>query len=588
MPCGITDLGIKVIADIFFTRPRYQGLLDALQSQSRKGPVHKADFIEKNQISMNALNRLIDEGCLLVGQSDRDLRWNGMINSRGLNEDIFCSTEYLIAVEAEILSRIKGAQQPERLEPDSLYGSPPTELVIQIAKDIIRQNMDGVSGIIKADLGVVHFLPTQYLIERREKLLRDLSTGTINWLKYADLEELGLETENVRSYLVNQLKERAVLLGQTAISVNYIEQLESVAAAELDEHGFTLVKSVDFGLSTDDEEALRSLVKENITDSRTGQNDDGEVKVLGEYLVLGTLLKGFATEIKETAMTEALEAWGRVGKIDFPWAAIIEAEELKRLNFDAQLLQLLLEGARAESDAAFHEEIVRLEGEAIAQFNTLWLDRVVARVQIYREGIEVMDDSKLRGELLGVLQENIARDIIPDTIRRAQDRRLDRGKGLNSGLETLRISLFVKAGAAPPEKSFTTSLNALKRFNSKQGIEWLNEDGLKAKKAVLVDDMVKAMSRDDDGPRLFLTLILVLLAASRPGIVYATGKFAPKLLKQLRGLVGSAQYLRLGEIKDIVREGRITAELKAEMRGIALNACFGDDLIDVDARGLPS
>jgi hypothetical protein len=87
----------------------------------------------------------------------------------------------------------------------------------------------------------------------------------------------------------------------------------------------------------------------------------------------------------------------------------------------------------------------------------------------------------------------------------------------------------------------------------------------------MLDDMLRRFKKQkaSDGPVLFLTLVVVLFAKQHDGVVYATGKFAPKLLKLLKGKLEDEQYEQVERWKEAAKTNSLTAEDKAAMAKMA-------------------
>jgi hypothetical protein len=66
-------------------------------------------------------------------------------------------------------------------------------------------------------------------------------------------------------------------------------------------------------------------------------------------------------------------------------------------------------------------------------------------------------------------------------------------------------------------------------------------------------------------PLLFLTLVVVLHARYHEGVVYATGKYAPKIMKGLKEDVGEEVYAKLEGWKEDVRTGKLGVEGRSGM-----------------------
>jgi len=86
-------------------------------------------------------------------------------------------------------------------------------------------------------------------------------------------------------------------------------------------------------------------------------------------------------------------------------------------------------------------------------------------------------------------------------------------------------------------------------------------------------ELVEKMANDLDGPRLFLSTIIVLFSSKYgKGLLYATGKFAPRLLKVLKVSLDDEQVKSLERIKDAVKAGTVSEGDRVEMRSIAAEA----------------
>lgn len=91
---------------------------------------------------------------------------------------------------------------------------------------------------------------------------------------------------------------------------------------------------------------------------------------------------------------------------------------------------------------------------------------------------------------------------------------------------------------------------------------------MSSSKATMLGDMARRMQkqRKSDGPLLFLTLVVFLFAKHNAGVVYATGKFAPKLLRHLKPKLNKEQYAQLEAWKEAARAGTLSAEDRDGMK----------------------
>jgi hypothetical protein len=87
----------------------------------------------------------------------------------------------------------------------------------------------------------------------------------------------------------------------------------------------------------------------------------------------------------------------------------------------------------------------------------------------------------------------------------------------------------------------------------------------------MLADMLRRLQKQkaSDGPVLFLTLVSVLYAKQNDGVVYATGKFAPKLLKLLKGTLGDEQFGKVEAWKEAAKSNSLSAEDRKGMAEMA-------------------
>ncbi|KAJ4413260.1 hypothetical protein N0V91_000234 [Didymella pomorum] len=233
---------------------------------------------------------------------------------------------------------------------------------------------------------------------------------------------------------------------------------------------------------------------------------------------------------------------------------------------DNPVLQNLIKerALEREFDEAFSTRISELEKQNEADFADFWTDRVVTRVSIYSEGLATVEDEKLQDQLSELLAQYIQKDLIPDALSKAAS------QGLMASRRTLknvrRLESVLSTGK-PGVPSLTSSLD---KFQKKQSVDAPTSSALDSSKRTMLSDMARRMQkqRKSDGPLLFLTLVVFLFAKHNAGVVYATGKFAPKLLRHLKPKLDAEQYAQLEAWKEAARSGTLSAEDRNGMKNM--------------------
>jgi hypothetical protein len=217
-------------------------------------------------------------------------------------------------------------------------------------------------------------------------------------------------------------------------------------------------------------------------------------------------------------------------------------------------------------DEQFWTHIAHHEAQNEAEFATYWTDRVLCRLSIYNISLTHVSDDKLRDQLSTLLTAYAQQELIPDALTKAQAQNLLLSRRTRKN--TSRLESVLKSAAANP----TT---ALEKFANKQTISLPSSSTLASTRTTMADDMRRRMQKlkPADGPALFLTLVILLFAKHHDdSIVYATGKFAPKLLRLLKGTVDEEMYKKLDLWKEAAKAGTLSKVDKESMVALVAEA----------------
>lgn len=216
---------------------------------------------------------------------------------------------------------------------------------------------------------------------------------------------------------------------------------------------------------------------------------------------------------------------------------------------------------------AFEKRIAQLQEENQDLFTSLWTSRVVLKSSIHNAGLEALPAGLLKDQLSELLSSYIFQDLIPNTIKRARTKGLIRTPNLSKQISKLETEI-----APTKETRKSSPQETLSKFAKKISLEPPSIAQIATAKKQHLGDMVLTMSKDKDGPRLFLSLVIILCASKKDGIIHATGKFAPKLLKAVKEELDEDLYKRVEEIKELVKLGEVDKAVRVEMRELAAKA----------------
>jgi hypothetical protein len=298
---------------------------------------------------------------------------------------------------------------------------------------------------------------------------------------------------------------------------------------------------------------------------------------LGYWLVHVALVDDLAFASKRIGKAMADEHWK--AQLDSPTSSTtliprvflqcLQEESETRLELLQQLWEHKSEdGISTAATNAFNTRLTDLQNESQDQFVSLWRSRVVLKLSLYSQGLISLQPSPLKDQLSDLLSTYLIQDLIPNAIKRAKTKGLIRTPHLIKQVTKLEAIISPEKKEKEKDKS---PHDALAKFSKKIGLEQPTSTEISAAKKEHLKDMLAAMQKDTDAPRLFLSLVIILVVSRRDGVVYATGKFAPRLLKVVRGEFGEGEEVleRVEEIKDVVKKGEVDGEVRKEMRAIA-------------------
>jgi hypothetical protein len=265
-------------------------------------------------------------------------------------------------------------------------------------------------------------------------------------------------------------------------------------------------------------------------------------------------------------------------------SAVLQWQQLKdspeaEIKFDISIITrmvtddrpLLVELIRERSveraaEEKYWSEIGEQETQNEIEFAAFWSDRVVSRTTVYNKGLAAIEDAKLKDQLSDLLAMYIQKELIPDAISKARSQALVRSRKTRKNIQKLETTL----GAS--ETEINAIVSTIEKFNKKQLVNPADPATIEDTKKAMMQDMLRRLQKQQkasDGPVLFLTLVILLTAKHCSGVVYATGKFAPKLMKQLKVSLKQEQYEQLEQWKEAAKAGGLGAEDRENMRKMA-------------------
>ena len=256
------------------------------------------------------------------------------------------------------------------------------------------------------------------------------------------------------------------------------------------------------------------------------------------------------------------------------WLAIIDAIKKEHHDISDDLIAALLTNEiQTEATAAYSTELRRQHDKRRQAFARYWQIKVLARFELYERGLANLEEERLQKDLSNLTVEYLIDLVISEAFKKAETHDWIQGKAMIRHVDNLDHKLNdIKNNISSVENPLQDFKAALSAFNGGSNIDWPIEEDIQSLKHSQMEELAESMGRDEDSARLFLKLVLVLLSKHQPGTIYATGRFAPKLMKQFASSLDASDYEWLKKTRDAVRTGTLTAEDKAKMRNLASEA----------------
>ncbi|KAH7057138.1 hypothetical protein B0J12DRAFT_737946 [Macrophomina phaseolina] len=505
---------------------------------------------------------------------------------REIRKAIIFSPSHLEDIVAEARAAFQEAQEAGVAESVPQDGVLPTPF-LQLIVNRLGSSFDGRYNISE---GTVDFTPTSCLQRQREEKLEGLIDGTIpscslQW--FVDLmPEQYPDISSAERYIRTNHAEDILIFFDTAVSKTWHENVTQDLLKILEEKSLVNVSDPFQDLSPD---AAREAAAKAHTDMLSTIRAIDESSIICEgffpYLIHTNLFNRIQSTFTAAVRAHATHLWTHSSpttpESDLPSASTLDLPTIlspaaTTLSLPPPLLPILLRcSCDGNAKSTFTSTIATLELQSDAALATFWHDRVSSRFELYALGATSIPDAKLRAALCDLLRDYVIRDLVPDAAQRAESKNLIRSARARRSVRKLGAALAEPGVTRTGGEQAVVAVRAcLGRFAAKMDVPGVGAEEIAQRKEALVKEMVRGMQKDADAPRLFLTLVVVLWARRGEGVVYATGKFAPKVVRLLKaeGVLAEAQLEKVEALKDLAKAGGVGDQEREEMRRLALEA----------------
>ncbi|KAF2460663.1 hypothetical protein BDY21DRAFT_170935 [Lineolata rhizophorae] len=569
--------------DIVLSRSEEDSIIQRINEQLNRTVRSHASVARQYNLNENSLRARV------APELDTDGRFNYyMRNFRGDPADYFIKENFIETLKAFIANTMVEAHEIATPKTLSYHTEDPEsevfkELVLLVAKELQaeKEEFKGYGSVEEMDTEFPRFVPKTYLEKELNSLFDKLGSGemvfcTVNYLKSTFDDLFRTPEEDIWDYLSSRAKD-TIFLGDSIVSRAWFDNAVEECRVEVAEKGFANLANLLDPIPEDWKQRVFEVIGHKIEEFLGTDADTTGIEEIYPFFTRKDQFNQAPQRLFDATIQQAHEQWDQAPPKTSTECTInieqIMESVANTLNLPMAIVQQVsTQELETGIKSCFRKQISELEAEADTQLAIFWRDRVLLRLRLYEQGLTTIDaEPKLQTQLKELLFTYVTKDMIPDHINKVAAKRLLRSATARKQTEKLRAG--VKECSKTRNGDVSVDLQALHKlhdhFAAKLHVKAPNEADLVEGKESLIHDMIRSMNSDTDAPKLFLTLMVVLLSKRHDGLVYATGQFVPKLLKVLKKSMDNEKYERLDALKEAVKAGSLQSDAWAEMKKIA-------------------
>lgn len=223
---------------------------------------------------------------------------------------------------------------------------------------------------------------------------------------------------------------------------------------------------------------------------------------------------------------------------------------------------LLRSECTAELEHSARERIDELQQKVHVDLIQTLDARLLVPFHLYATGINTILDPTLREHLEETAYEHFRKEVIPQTIKVAEDSKLLREKSNQREVEKLRQATL-------DAKTFPTLQANIAKFAKKMKISTPASESTKVMRIRTLQQSVKSMRQMTRGSDVLQNLIWILLAQQSGGLFKSAGKDTSRMITQYQAVGDAEMASRLVQWRNLLKAGDEGKEDLQMMRDVA-------------------
>ncbi|KAK6341907.1 hypothetical protein TWF730_001392 [Orbilia blumenaviensis] len=487
-------------------------------------------YLREENITLEFLKKLVR---YLEKEWDVKVHWFG--------ERYIYSQKFLDEIVEDVIEEVKDAEKPVEFEELMVMkeGNWPAEFGQKVLVQVAKGDLDGMwtGG---------NFVPNVYKTKRRDELVGTLSREGV------------VEVKAVRKGYIEKpdefLKEKigeVVLFKDHYVTRKWLDEVERTAEKEVEETGVTHIKDLAGKLTPEEQLNVQELFRKKQTRKLVEH---------GGYLVTRELVDELLKSGYVHAVEEAEKAWAATEKgRPMALASGISWRSLSTFLVKDDRVPLAVSDSIAQSfitkvSTRYSDRVGELRETANAAARMHFVDKVYLRFVINNAAIEKIQDA-------GV-QEKLAQDlmiyyqkIIVEGLAKLRDRVADtQSQRMNERIEDAisTVTNVFSSDDTKPIAGLRVIQQELESLIKDLGVNRPTEEAVENKAEEMRRELGLQLDKTSDLSLMLLVVLILLFSEHEGGILRATGKYAPKILKQLRNRLTEEDYEFLSSVKGAV------------------------------------
>ncbi|KAI5846278.1 hypothetical protein DFP73DRAFT_383338 [Morchella snyderi] len=538
----------RIGASTIVTTGEFKRLSGDLSRELLNGVVQVAEFCRRNEIDTDLFRKLLPP---VAGEGT----WQWL----GHDRTWVVGTAFYKAKERDIQKSLIDEKRPVDMPAIVADSNLPSIFLKTVVSTLIKSQ--GLNGIIEGG----YYVPEAYVVQRQNSIADDLRRD--GFIATETLRKEGIEApeEFIRDKVPS-----ARLLGAHFVTADFIASVEGSILEHIERQMWSDLKDLDLRLNAADEKLLRQVIVKDLP----------ELREITERIVSKDLEPILTEACHEFAVQQAEVAWKKRSKdkdVSFRSQELFKHLAAKNESLPTPLLSYFVNALYPQASLAFSVRLRELKDSEIRIAEGVFVERCYTRFRLHHLGLEALVDASLKTKLASDLLE-YAKGMISSSLDKLESALIHSGKPLD--LQQLR--LVIRAESAKPQLALKGIENGLiKLIQQDLAFELPSDNELGKRKRGMLDEMQLQLEATKD-PSLMLLLTTIILHSSKAsGILKSTGKYVPKLLKDLgkRDQIAEVDLEVLSSAKDAVIGRKNIGEKEAEqLRQIAKRYLVGTEL----------